>query len=76
MTDQLCTVHPDGKPPEKAVKRFDQQHWCATCLEAMKKEIIRRAKARGLPANKVVVAYAMLRVGEEGRRVDSSRKLG
>lgn len=75
---QLCTVHPAGSQPPPAVKLLDKEHWCRPCLDAFEKEVKRRLKARGLGgfANKLVVKYAMGRVGKEGRRVNPTKKFG
>lgn len=75
---QLCTIHPEGKPSEKAVRLLDNEHWCRSCLDAMEAEIKRRLKARGMGAfaTKLAIKYGMARVGKTGRRPNPTKKLG
>jgi hypothetical protein len=72
-----CEVHPAGETAPPSFKKFDGKWWCRTCFDALKKQIKARAKARGLPSNRIFVAFAMSKVGANGNRPppDASRLL-
>ncbi len=72
----ICEVHPEGVEPHTASVVFDRKNWCDDCFKALKAEIKRRAKAKGLPANALMVKLAMLKVGKEGNRPDPTKRFG